>query len=192
MYLVSMATGGSGWSPEDLDNALALVKERGASFRAASMAYGVPKSTLHDHFSGKAKHIVRGPTPYLTPAEEQELADWAVQMGKIGYGRTREQISAAVKKLLDRNGRQNPFVDNRPGKDWWYAFLRRHPQLTMRSPEHLQLARASACIKEALSKWYVGFEQFLEVNGIIVIQPGFGMPMKLGAHSVPSLSHYVV
>ena len=27
----------------------------------------------------------------LTPAEEQQLADWAVQMGRIGYGHTREQ-----------------------------------------------------------------------------------------------------
>ena len=149
-YLVGMASGG--WSPKDLENAIALVREKGASFRAASEAYGIPKSTLHDHFTGKAKRVVRGPTPYLTPAEEQELADWAVQMGRIGYGRTREQISAAVKKLLDKDGRQNPFVDNRPGKDWWYSFLRRHPQLTMRSPEQLQLARASACSKEALSK----------------------------------------
>ena len=41
--------------------------------------------------------------PYLTPAEEQHLADWAVQMG---YGCTKEQISAAVNKRLDRDGRQ--------------------------------------------------------------------------------------
>ena len=116
-----MAT--SGWSPEDLENALALVRGKGTSFRAASKVYGIPKSTLHDHFTGKAKRIVHGPTPYLTPAEEKELADWAVQMGKMGYRRAREQISAAVKKFLDRDGRQNPFVDNRPRKDWWYAFL---------------------------------------------------------------------
>ena len=161
-----MATGG--WTPEDLNNALLLVEEKGASIRAASREYGIPKSTLHDHCTGKAKRFVRGPTPYLTPAEEQQLADWAVQMGRIGYGRTKEQISSAVKKLLDRYGRQNPFVDNRPGKDWWYAFLRRHPELTMRSPEHLQLARASACSKEVLSKWYVAFKQFVELNGVSV------------------------
>lgn len=87
-------------------------------------------------------------------------------MGRISYRRTREQISAAVKKLLDKDGRQNPFVDNHPGKDWWYSFLRRHPQLTMRSPEQLQLAHDSACSKEALSKWYVAFKQFLELHGV--------------------------
>ena len=36
----------------------------------------------------------------------------------------------------------------------------------MRSPEHLQLARASACSKEVLSKWYVAFKQFVELNGV--------------------------
>lgn len=65
-----MATGG--WSPKDLENAMALVREKGASF---VQLHGIPKSTLHDHFTGKAKRVVRGPTPYLTPAEEQELAD---------------------------------------------------------------------------------------------------------------------
>lgn len=55
-YLVGMASGG--WSPKDLENTIALVREKGASFRAASEAYGIPKSTLHDHFTGKAKRVV--------------------------------------------------------------------------------------------------------------------------------------
>jgi len=70
-----------------------------------------------------------------------------------------------VKNLLDKGGRQNPFVNNRPGKDWWYAFLRCHPELALRTPEHLQLARASGC-NEILSRWYTTFKQFLEVNDL--------------------------
>ena len=159
-----MATGG--WSSEDLEKALLLLKDQHASFREAAQAYGVPKSTLHDHYSGKAKGYRRGPTPYLTVTEEQELVDWALHMGRIRYGRTREQISMMVKKLLDKDGRQNPFVDNRPGKDWWYAFLRRHPELTMRTPEHLQLACAAACSEEVLSRWYTAFKQFFDLNDV--------------------------
>ena len=40
-----MATGG--WNQDDLEKALALVKDHHASFREASQAYGIPKSTLH-------------------------------------------------------------------------------------------------------------------------------------------------
>jgi len=72
-----------------------------------------------------------------------------------------------VKKLLDKDNRPNPFTDNLPGKDWWYAFLRRHPKLSMRSPEPLQLARATACTEEAIRRWYVEFEQFLQVHGVV-------------------------
>ena len=159
-----MATGG--WSQDDLEKALALIKGHHASFHEASQAYGIPKSTLYDHYSGKSNQSKHGPTPYLTECEEQELVDWAVEMGRIGYGRTREQVSMMMKKLLDKDGRQNPFVDNRPGKDWWYAFLRRHPELALCTPEHLQLARAAACSEDVLSRWYAAFKQFLELNDV--------------------------
>ena len=41
--------------------------------------------------------------------------DWALHMADVGYmyGCTREQI---VKKILDKDGRENPFMDNYPGK----------------------------------------------------------------------------
>ena len=94
------------------------------------------------------------------------LVEWALEMAKIGYGRTREQISEMVKRLLDKDGRLNPFVENRPGRDWWYGFLQRHPELSFRSPEHLQISRASACSKERLTRWYRAFKQFLKANGV--------------------------
>ena len=66
-------------------------------------------------------------------------------MVKIGYGRTREQVAEMVKRILDQDGRANPFVNNYPGWDWWCGFLQRHPELSLRSPEQLQLARAACC-----------------------------------------------
>ena len=43
------------WSHEDLDKALSLVTEENVSIRTAALSYGIPKSTLHDHCSGKVK-----------------------------------------------------------------------------------------------------------------------------------------
>ena len=154
------------WTQEDLDKALLMMKEERMSFREAALAYGIPKSTLHDHYSGKVKGTKRGPATVLSEAEESMLVEWALEMAKIGYGRTREQISEMVKRLLDKDGRSNPFVENRPGRDWWYGFLQRHPELSFRSPEQLQISRASACSKERLTRWYRAFEQFLKANGV--------------------------
>ena len=78
----------------------------------------------------------------------------------------KSKILEMVKRLLDKDARPNPFSDNRPGKDWWHGFLRRHPELSLRSPEQLQLARASACSQEKLMSWYGAYEEFLKDNDI--------------------------
>ena len=149
-------------SQKKMEKALQLIKEEGLSFRDAAGQCAIPKSTIYDHFAGNVKGYKRGPATVLTEAEENMLANWAVEMVKIGYGRTRQQITEMVKAILDKDGRPNPFSDNRPGKDWWYGFLRRHPNLTMRSPEQLQVSRASACSKQRLDKWNKDFDGFLK------------------------------
>ena len=87
------------------------------SFREAVLAYGIPKSTLHDPYSGKVKGTKRGPATVLSETEESMVFEWALEMAKIGYGHTQEQIPEMVNRLLVRNGRSNPFVENRPGRD---------------------------------------------------------------------------
>lgn len=113
----------------NLDLALEGIREKKMTFRQAAEVYGIPKSTLYDHHSGKIKGTKRGPPTVLTEAEERALADWALDMAKIGYGHTREQIVEMVKQLLDNDGRVTPFVDNRPGRDWWHGFLQSFPSV---------------------------------------------------------------
>ena len=92
------------------------IKEEGLSYRKAAAQYGIPRSTLHDRATGKSMSSKRGPPTVLTAAEEQMLADWALHMADIGYGHTREQLCATVKEILDKDGCENPFTDNYPGK----------------------------------------------------------------------------
>lgn len=65
-----MATGR--WSEEDLEHAMAMVKEQNKSIWETAQLYGIPKSTLHGHCSRKVKSCKPGPSPYLTEAEEQK------------------------------------------------------------------------------------------------------------------------
>ena len=69
-------------------------------------------ATLHNHVSGKVHGLQRVPHSVLTPAEEQALQDWLVEMAKIGYGKSRKQLRYAVKKILQKEERKNPFKDN--------------------------------------------------------------------------------
>jgi hypothetical protein len=43
-------------------------------------------------------------------------------MAAIGFGRTRNELLDTVQKILERDQRPNPFKNNRPGKDWYYAY----------------------------------------------------------------------
>ena len=115
-------------SKEDaVHNAVQDIRSGKCSFRKAEQKYGIPKSTLNDYTTGRVEIGKRqGPQPVLRKDEEPYLVNWAVEMNKIGYGQTRRQICEMVKKILDKDGRPNPFKDNRPGKDWWYAFLARN------------------------------------------------------------------
>lgn len=154
------------YSADELSTAIDRIEKKELSYRKAESMYGIPRSTLHDHVVGKATSSRRGPATILTPAEENMLVQWSLHMADIGYGRTREQLCMTVKKILDKDGRVNPFRDNCPGKDWWYAFLRRHPELSVRLPESLQVCRAYSCTPGRLDKWYKEFGEFLELHGL--------------------------
>ncbi len=75
-------------------------------------------ATLYDHACGKVHEVRKGPQPVLTHYEEQVLEDWLVEMASIGYGRTKQQLQHSVKEILQKEGRQNPFKDNLPGRKW--------------------------------------------------------------------------
>lgn len=75
-------------------------------------------ATLHDHACGIAHGLRKGPQPVLSVAEEQVLEDWLVEMSKIGYGRTKQQLQQVVRDILQKERRQNPFKDNMPGRKW--------------------------------------------------------------------------
>ena len=78
-----------------------MVKDEKMALRKASLKYGIPKSTLFDHYSGKVKGCKRGPSTVLSEVEEDKLAQWAINMSEIDYGRTREQVIEMVKTILE-------------------------------------------------------------------------------------------
>ena len=155
------------WAQNDLEKAVGQVIAGHMSLRKAAAFYGIPKSTLSEYTTGRRTiGSTRGPPTILTADEERKIVDWALEMSRIGYGRTKEQILLVVQKLVIADKRPNPFTDDRPGNKWWLRFLKRHPNLKMRIPENLEAYRAIACTKERLSKWYDDFQQFLQIHEI--------------------------
>ncbi len=137
-----------------MEAAVHVVKSGRLSYRAASVKYDIPHTTICDHSTGASTTGCRpGTKPILSFAEEEGLAQWCMEMNYIGYGKTKEQSKDTVKKILDKEGRKVPvFKSNRPGRDW--------------RPENLQISRAMACKEEKVMEWFAKFESFLEENNI--------------------------
>ncbi len=133
-------------------NAVSDVQTGCLSYRKAAQQYGIPKSTIRDHVTGLVEIGRRsGPRPVLSKEEEEAIVQWLIKMARIGYGRSKEQVKDTVKRILDKDGRRiELFSDNRPGRDWWYCFLRRHPQLATRMPQNLEITRAMACSEKVV------------------------------------------
>ena len=118
------------WSNEDMIAAVSAVEEGKLSYRAAGRKYGIPHQTIRDHLIGRSNLGRRsGTPPILSQEEEQDLVEWCKEMAEEGDQKIKHVILDTVKEILDREGRVTIFKDNRPGRDWWYLFRRRHPEL---------------------------------------------------------------
>jgi len=148
------------WDEEKLRKAYEAVQREGMTVRKAADAYCVSKSTLQDRISGRvAFGAMSGPPKYLTDGEEEELVNFLVGSASIGYARIRKQVIALVQSVMSRKG-----LDVVVSHGWWESFKRRHPNITVRTAEHLSYCRAVACSPEILDNYYDLLEQTLVDN----------------------------
>ena len=60
----------------------------------------------------------------------------------MGFSPTRDQTLVLVKEYVERHDIENPFKDNKPGKDWLIAFMLRH-KLSMKKANMISSAKKS-------------------------------------------------
>ena len=58
--------------------------------------YGIPKSTLHDHITGKAKKTGPGGPTVLPQAVEREMVLTCIALAEMGYGLTRDLVEVVI------------------------------------------------------------------------------------------------
>ena len=137
------------WKQESLVDACKAVAD-GMTIRRAAEEYGVPRSTLYDHCSGKVLHGAKsGPKSYLTEIEEDELVTFLCGMPSIGYSRTIKQVIEMVQTVVDLKG-----LDVTVTPSWWTSFRTRHPDLVLREPETLTHSRINGASVPVLENYF--------------------------------------
>lgn len=145
-----------------LDQAVEAVKN-GMPKLKASKLFNVPRSTIRFRCSAKFTKSRPGPHTVLSSANEEMLVSWVTECQKKGFPRSKEDLKEAVKDFLDENEQENPFTNNIPGKGWYYAFLKRHPQIVPRTPEAITAA-SSVVAESDIRNYFDNIEKYLRKN----------------------------
>ena len=88
-----------------------MVQEEGWSSGEAQKATGVPKTTVYSY--SKSSVIIKkkkGRETVLTKEEELCLVEWAINLSKVGFPVTDDDMLDQVQKLLKKDKRKTPFV----------------------------------------------------------------------------------
>nr|POE88277.1 hypothetical protein CFP56_11506 [Quercus suber] len=108
------------------------------SYRARANHFGVPHSSiLHHRARGRPSIESEAQRQqYLTPAEEEAVVSFVLQMSALGYPvRIRLLPSLAFSATRIRPVSNRPLKP--PGKNWARSFQKRHPELHARRVQTL-------------------------------------------------------
>lgn len=132
---------------EDLERAVQEVKNKTLSLGKAASTYSVPKSTIHDYLK---KDLITEPKtgrkPIFSEKQEKELEEHIIKCSKLFYGLTIEMVRKIAYKFAEVNNLKHNFdkTSQMAGKDWFYGFKNRHPNISLRKPESTSINRITA------------------------------------------------
>lgn len=153
---------------ENISKAVEDIRSNQISLRKAAAKYGICRSTLHDRLKNKRligeKETKMGPDPYLTAEEEEQIAKWCADLCKCGFPLKTDNLLNTVQKIIKDSNRKTPFKDDRPGKTWMRAFMKRNPNLALREVENISKGRA-VVRQKSIIKWFEEFDNYLKSIG---------------------------
>ena len=156
---------------EVLNAAVQAVSSNGMPLLRASKFYNIPVRTLGRHCKGQM--TVPGSTvlgPYkttLSATMEGELYNHIKFMEKSLYGLTAIDVRKLAFEIAEAAECNHPFSKENKmvGKDWLSGFLKRHQDLSIRSPQATNLSRAVAFNREKVKQFFTLYGDLLSDHG---------------------------
>lgn len=149
------------YDKESINKAILFVENKEGSIRQAAKLFGVPRTSIIYKLANPNTKFKSGPDSILTDEEEKALVNYIISFGKRGFPRKKEDILDSVQFFLEENPRSTPFKNGRPGDKWFSLFMKRHPNLTVRTAEGV--TRVSACVSETdIRMWFSEIKKYFD------------------------------
>ncbi|XP_055308969.1 uncharacterized protein LOC129572878 [Sitodiplosis mosellana] len=173
----------------DLDALLEAIKEvkiNGKSIRSVASQYNIPKSNLSRYISNLtannvdfatadandiknmiAPMVTYGPKTYFTAEQEMELMKYVLFASNIHYGLSIVELKTLAYQYAKKIGIEYPAewdTNGHAGKHWYYLFMKRHPNLSLRKPQQVSANRSKAFNKENVDGFYKNLSDVLAAN----------------------------
>ena len=100
-----------------------------------------------------------GPPKYLTLLEEDELFRFLSRFCQIGYACSKLEVLALVQRILDSKGMKVTVSHG-----WWDLSRKRHPEIVLRMPAPVSLARSKATDPDVFSRYFDLLEETMKEN----------------------------
>ena len=183
------------WDESSMKNAVFAVMLNGMSKKKAAKIHNVSRQTLQRHINkaklglGVEKRLGRRAT--LTDELEQELSEKLQSMEGQLHGLTPMDVRRVVFDFCKTNNVENCFNTNKEiaGRKWFKLFMKRHKELSIRSPEPTSIQRAQGFNKPKVMQFYAILKTLCLLK---MVHEEFHrktstMPMKLASASVTNL-----
>lgn len=158
-----------------MKNAIKDVIENGVVIREAATKFGISKSALHrkilkyktfgdepQNFNFLRQH---GFKPVFTTEEENLLTEYLLQASRMCYGLTLKGTQELAYRYAIANNKDIPqswTAKNMAGIEWVHLFRKRHPSLSLRTPEATSLSRATSFNKFSVNLFFKNLQEVIE------------------------------
>ena len=169
------------WAADDMEKAIEDILKNNLSERKAAETYNVKRSTLKRRLREARSRGTEAVSyqPYAVSSmrifsvvEEEHLVQYCLSAAKMGYGLSTLKLRSLAYEYAAKLGkrmphsrdreRENPWQEcGKAGKDWVMAFMKRHPELSVRKPEATSLGRIAAFNRHNVDHFYANVRRVL-------------------------------
>ncbi|XP_030759182.1 tigger transposable element-derived protein 6-like [Sitophilus oryzae] len=194
------------WSEQNMNEALIAFQNGAAVLNEIARRYKVPKATLKRRIDdtnmnvhGSEKKFGRAAD--LPPELEEEIVTHALELERRLFGIIRSDLRKLAYDVAEANGIRHRLKNGQAGKKWYYCFMSRHKELSLRQPEPTSSVRALGftkekvklffgCLTALFDKHYFGPSEIYNVDetGLSTVQRPQKIIGRKGKHQIGSLT----